>query len=294
MIRIGVVILHYNQEEVTVRYVDDLCRISAQDADIRIYVVDNASPDKSGARLATRYRGNPKVRVICSEDNLGFSKGNNLGIKAAEREFAPELFVISNNDIFIEDFMFWDKLISCYRKSEFAVMGPDIYSVQKGFSQSPIRDRSLKNEELGVELKTLKSRLRFMKAVSALHMYKPLRAIRRIFRRESMARKGIQPTVMRENVVIHGAFFVLSRKYLDVYPDGLYPNLFLYMEEDALAIRCRVANLNILYDPELRVLHYDGVSTSSVETDPARKYLFELKHTISSVQALMQMPELHD
>ena len=43
--------------------------------DFALYVVDNASPDGCGPRLAQTDFGDVRVQVICLPKNLGFGKG---------------------------------------------------------------------------------------------------------------------------------------------------------------------------------------------------------------------------
>lgn len=45
--------------------------------DFRLYVVDNASPDGCGQRLAATDFGDPRAEILCLPENLGFGKGHN-------------------------------------------------------------------------------------------------------------------------------------------------------------------------------------------------------------------------
>ena len=60
-----------------------------------IIVVDNASREDEAVKIQALY---PSVTTIRSDENKGFSGGNNLGIKAARGQY---LFLI-NNDTYIE------------------------------------------------------------------------------------------------------------------------------------------------------------------------------------------------
>lgn len=60
-----------------------------------IIVVDNASREDEAVKIQALY---PSVTTIRSDENKGFSRGNNLGIKAARGQY---LFLI-NNDTYIE------------------------------------------------------------------------------------------------------------------------------------------------------------------------------------------------
>ena len=47
-------------------------------------MVDNASADGSAEMIEARF---PSVKVIRSSENLGFSKGNNLGIRQCQGRY---------------------------------------------------------------------------------------------------------------------------------------------------------------------------------------------------------------
>ena len=42
------------------------------------------------------------MHVIASEKNLGFARGNNLGIRYARSHFEPDFIVAANSDIIFE------------------------------------------------------------------------------------------------------------------------------------------------------------------------------------------------
>ena len=52
-----------------------------QGQDIRIVLVDNGSGNGSEESLREEFAGEKRVHVIASEKNLGFARGNNLGIR---------------------------------------------------------------------------------------------------------------------------------------------------------------------------------------------------------------------
>ena len=63
---------------------------------LEVIVVDNASSNQEADTIAKRF---PQVKVIKSNQNLGFAGGNNLGIRAAQGKY---LFFINNDTIFKE------------------------------------------------------------------------------------------------------------------------------------------------------------------------------------------------
>ena len=74
-------------------------RLLAQDYPaLTILIVDNGSPDGSGARLHARY---PNADYLQTDRNLGYCGGNNLGLKRAMDGGADYVLVL-NNDTVVE------------------------------------------------------------------------------------------------------------------------------------------------------------------------------------------------
>lgn len=81
-----------------------------------IIFVDNASTDDSVKFIKNNY---PSVKIIDSNVNLGFSGGNNLGIKKAKGEY----ILLLNNDTWVRN-DFLGNLFNDFIKSECDIMGP--------------------------------------------------------------------------------------------------------------------------------------------------------------------------
>ena len=76
----------------------DTCELIESLKDIETYpyevvVVDNNSRDNQGNKLKEKY---PQHTVVCSKENLGFSRGNNLGIEHSKGEY---LFILNNDTL---------------------------------------------------------------------------------------------------------------------------------------------------------------------------------------------------
>lgn len=274
---ICVVILHYNDEDMTTRYTNNLLSLDWSNTERHIVIVDNASPDGSGYALNQTFKSTDDVDIILSDTNEGFARGNNLGIRHSADKYNPDLIIVSNNDITICDTDFIQVLMKIYKDTSFDVFGPDIYSVYRNYHQSPIRKHHLNVDDLNKKISNIDKTLRKLRILDKLNLYDPLRNIKRLFR-------PTYPSVpdhdhYQENVVLQGAFFVLSRGYLQAYPDGLYPETFLYMEEDILNYRISRKNLKAVYDPTLKVEHMEGAATRKKSGDRCKKYIFELEQT---------------
>jgi len=112
---LSIVILNYN-----VRYFLEICLDSVFKAisniDAEVIVVDNASSDTSCEMISERF---PKVVLIRNKENLGFSKGNNIGVSYAKGEYV----CILNPDTIVTISTFKDCLSSLEKDSQLGFVG---------------------------------------------------------------------------------------------------------------------------------------------------------------------------
>lgn len=89
---VAAIVLNYGREADTVCCVQALERSGF--AGLRVWIVDNASPDGSGERLRQRF---PEHRYLQTGGNFGYAGGNARGMAAAMRE-EPEFLLVLNED----------------------------------------------------------------------------------------------------------------------------------------------------------------------------------------------------
>jgi GT2 family glycosyltransferase len=94
--KIYIIILNFNSYEDTIECVKSIENISYDNYEI--VIVDNNSSDNSVKVLSERF---PNHNLILSKENLGYAKGNNIGIKYALEQGA-EYICILNNDVIVE------------------------------------------------------------------------------------------------------------------------------------------------------------------------------------------------
>lgn len=101
--KIGIVILNYHTWEATERLVEALQRQTVA-GDLAIVVVDNDSPDDSYEMLLPlKDKFGIVVAVLQTGSNLGYAKGNNVGLCWLDENVHPDYVVIANNDIVLPD-----------------------------------------------------------------------------------------------------------------------------------------------------------------------------------------------
>lgn len=281
IINIAIVILHYNDLALTSNYMENIKSLNWGSLNYKIIIVDNCSPDGSGTQLNANFAKDKLVDVILSKENLGFAKGNNLGISYAYERYGCGLIAVSNNDIQIQDKDFFIKLWDVYNNSSAAVIGPDIFSLNKNIHQSPISQSIMDFANLKSLEQSIAKKLKFLHVIKKFHIYNLLSVAKRKIRGK-VGNDSILYDEAQNNVVLHGAFFVLTNRYMEKHPKGLFPGTFLYMEEHILAYICIKDNLELLYDPNLKVFHLDGYTTLKQKSDKCSKFIFELNETLKS------------
>ncbi|MFM7018635.1 glycosyltransferase family 2 protein [Flavobacterium sp.] len=94
--QLSVIILNYN-----VRYFLEQCVLSVQTAlegiDGEIIVIDNNSSDESCTMMKQQF---PGIKLISNSENLGFPKGNNIGVEQAKGEY---ICILNPDTIVAED-----------------------------------------------------------------------------------------------------------------------------------------------------------------------------------------------
>lgn len=92
---VSVVIVSFNVKDLLKACIDSIFK-QTKGVDFEIIVVDNASTDGSAEML----KGIKGIKIILAKENLGFTKGNNLGIKEAKGKY---ILVLNPDTEFLEN-----------------------------------------------------------------------------------------------------------------------------------------------------------------------------------------------
>lgn len=123
---IAIVVLNWNQAKLTTDTLNSLLKIKPNSSfKWHIFVVDNASTDSSLSILKKTFSKSKKITFLKSSKNLGYTGGNNLGIKAALKNNFSHI-LIANNDILVKD-DFLAQLVSVAKLQPQSVLAPKIY-----------------------------------------------------------------------------------------------------------------------------------------------------------------------
>ena len=230
---ISVVIVGWNAK----RYLE-LCLNSLYEAPARrnmeILVVDNASSDGSSEMIKTKF---PQVKLIRSEENLGFAKGNNLAIRQCQGRYIalvnPDVIVFSGCLDALADFL--------DQNPKVGDVGPRVLNPDMTMQSTCRRFPTLWNN--------------FCSATGLAAKFKNSR----FFAGEHMFYFPHDRTLAVD--VLVGCFSMIRREAFDDV--GLLDeNLFMYGDDVDWCRRARKAGWQVVFFPGARAIHDRGKITA--------------------------------
>ncbi len=91
-----------------------------------IVVVDNGSRHEDYARLKEAYGGHEKIRLIRNDENLGFTGGNNVGMRLALERQADYILLL-NNDTIVDKGLLSALILPFQHDEKLGMTTPKIY-----------------------------------------------------------------------------------------------------------------------------------------------------------------------
>lgn len=232
------------------RYFLELCLKSVEAAianiSAEIIVVDNDSKDDSCQMIKTLF---PDVKLIENKENLGFSKGNNIGVKEAKGEY----LCILNPDTVVAEDTFEILLRFAEQKQYLGAIGCKLIN------------------GVGTFLPESKRNIPYVKA-----------SIKKIFGNASdyYANHLIHNEVGKVDILV-GAFMLMKA---NVYREvkGFDEDYFMYGEDIDLSYKLLKSGYQNYYFGETKIIHFKGESTLRDKNYAKRFYgamqIFYKKH----------------
>ncbi|WP_302660100.1 glycosyltransferase family 2 protein [uncultured Clostridium sp.] len=296
MIKIAFLVLHYKNLEETKNCIDSIFSITNNKLyKWEIVIVDNGSNNGSGEELQESYINYSNIKVIISENNLGFSMGNNLGYKYIREELQADYVVVTNNDVIFYQNDFIERINDIYNKTNFFVLGPDIYVRKNKEHQSPITINKVNISDIEKELEMYRYYLDRPKLYVKRRKIQILKnricsnnkILAKIYNR-ILKKTNIDRLKAYENVVVQGACIIISKDYLNKEEKMFSPEPFLYCEELFLYFKCIKNNYKIVYDPSIRIFHEDSASIKAISKNLLDKAKFTLPHHVKAREILLK------
>jgi GT2 family glycosyltransferase len=233
---LSVIIVSWNVRELLRRCLASV-RADGAALDVEMIVVESASADGSAAMVAAEF---PEARLLAQAENVGYARGNNIGLAAAQGEF----LLLLNPDTEIQPGAL-GHLVECLRYSpRVGVVGPQLLNPD-GTVQS--------------------SRRRFPTLLTSVFesTWLDRLAPRAVLRRYYMLDHGDDERVEVDWVV--GAC-LMTRRDVVAAVGPLDEAYFMYSEELDWCRRVKLAGWQVLYLPSARVIHHLGKSSEQAVT----------------------------
>ena len=230
--QLSVIILNYN-----VRFFLEQCVLSVQKAlkniDSEIIVIDNNSSDDSCAMMKSLF---PTIKLIENKENIGFPKGNNIGVTIAKGEYI-------------------------------CILNPDTVVAEDTFLKILNTQHATRNPQLGIiGCKLIDGTGNFLPE-SKRGIPTPFVAFTKIFGLHKVSKlfgkyyaQHLTENQSGKVDILVGAFMVMKR---DLYNEigGFDENCFMYSDDIDLSYRTLQKGKSNYYFHETTVIHYKGEST---------------------------------
>lgn len=116
--RVAIVIPVYNRKEITLKGLRSLTSINTKGLEVKIYIVDDASPDGTAEAVENAF---PEVTIIRGNGTLHYAAGTNRGIEKALQD-DPDFILTANDDaVFHSEYL--QRLISTADKFPNSIIG---------------------------------------------------------------------------------------------------------------------------------------------------------------------------
>lgn len=203
---------------------------------LEVLVVDSASLDGSAEMVRNAF---PEVRLYASEINLGYTGGNNLGIRESRGRFV----LLLNADTEVQDDALSTMVSYLEAHDRVGVLGPRLRYADGRVQSSRRRFPSL-----------------YTALIDSTFLEKWFPNHRELARYRMSDRS---PDVVSDVDWLVGACLLVRREVIDqvgLLDDGY----FMYSEELDWQKRIRDAGWKIVYLPSAKVMHYEGKSSEQV------------------------------
>ena len=238
---IAVIILNYNTWETTINCIESIKKTSER---VKIYVVDNNSPNNSYKNLMNKYSNDILVKVIQSSVNLGYAKGNNLGAKVAIED-GYKILLFSNNDIIYENGAINKMVKVLIDNDEISCVAPLIKSLNGEVESLPIVSQ--------------------ISIPDYLFSFTRLNKIKKLFNRNYSFVKKYELKIEKDNCLskiykFSGCCFMIkSNVFHEV--NGFDDETFMYFEEDILCYKLEEIGFSSFHVADAIIQHHHGKST---------------------------------
>lgn len=236
---LSIIIVSYNTEKLLINCLNSIVA-NTTGVDYEIIVIDNNSKDCTVKMLKLKF---PECRLIINNDNIGFARANNQGVRVAKGRnilfLNPDTLLFNNAIPKMLDFI--------TKHKDIGIVGPMLYKNEKKEYHPSIRI--------------------FSKPVYTFLSFLPLSGLLvSIYNRYLVNKNKI-----RRVDWLWGAALLVKKEMLDKI--GLFDeHFFLYSEEEDLCLRAYKNGYKVYYFPAAEIIHFKGKSAETSNIEPTEHF----------------------
>ncbi len=235
MDKVGIVVLNWNRHTDTIECLRSVGKLKRIGFTYEVYIVDNGSDINSYDAISKHIENHENYKLIRNDANLGFSAGNNIGIKTALADNCNFVLLL-NNDTSV-DSMLLKNLIGVIKKhTKVGMVSPKIYFT-RGYE---FHKKRYKKHELGKVIWYAGG------LVDWKNMYGSNRGV------DEVDRGQYDDEI--ETVFATGACVLMNKSAIED-TGNFNEKYFMYMEDLDLSIRMRKRGWSIRYCPKAVIWH---------------------------------------
>lgn len=255
-----IVVVTFNSERFVRKCLDSLVQYAPKRYTVDIVVVDNASSDETVAIIKAEY---PQIRLIESSENLGFGRGNNLGMLNAPARY----YYLHNADAYLQANVLDQALDILETAPQVGVAGlplvfPDLSPQTGAYSFTTPAKWLLQGLGFPTLIRNFITNERFRWLRGPLSLL----PMGRSFISTHSSENGSPDHTTTVDWVC-GAALILREEVRIALGGGFDPTIFLYGEDEDLCIEARKCGWSIVQLPTTPVIHEFGWGMSG-KTSP--------------------------
>ncbi len=257
MDKVAAVVLNYKNYNDTIECVDSL--LLQKNIDLEIIIVDNNSGNESVEVLQKKYENNTGIKLLVNDKNLGFNRGNNIGIRYAYDVKRCEFVLVINNDTVFPNCYIIKQIVDTY-SPYVAVISADVIGTDARWQAPAFYFQNKLISQTFFTCFSVILNYLFFNQLKWLIMQKR----KFISGKNELNKQAInsQSTMDSNNAyIIQGSAFMLTPCFFRFYQQ-LYPRTFLYWEEICLSWYLHKTKLKTLLANNHPIIHKDNRSFS--------------------------------
>lgn len=262
-VKVGISILNFNSCFYTFNCVKSILDTISNKFSYHIVIVDNGSEEKDFLSLNSLQHF-PNITIIRSEENLGFSRGHELGLKYIKADY---YYLLNNDCILMNDCVtiFHD---FCEKNKKVGICTGQMYNEYKQRTRSFNYLPTLKLKLLGGDL------LRFFNPSGY------------------PSRNKIYSTSLKVPSISGSSMFIRAKALEKA--GGINTDYFIFCEEEDLCLTMRRNNYDVFFIPFAKYQHFSGRSISFRRVEVEKEFyislfLFYRKHYSYFYRKLIQI-----